>query len=66
MENVYFYVNNIYIYEGGIYVVGFCSVLMWSLNNYGKWNDFFKKMNVIGDDFWEGLIVVILIWIFNL
>lgn len=58
-ENVHSYVNNIHTHEGGTHVAGFRSALTRSLNNYGKKNDVFKKANVSGDDFREGLTAVI-------
>lgn len=63
MELVYIFVNIINIYEGGIYEEGFCSVLMLVVNKYVKDCKLLKDkdFNFIGDDIWEGLVVVILV-----
>ena len=58
-ENVHTYVNNIHTHEGGTHVSGFRSALTRSLNSYGKKNNLFKDTSVTGEDFREGLTVVI-------
>ncbi|MBM4000963.1 MAG: DNA gyrase subunit B [Planctomycetes bacterium] len=64
-ENVHTYVNNIHTTEGGTHVSGFRAALTRSLNNYGKKNDLFKAIIPTGEDFREGLTVVISIRIGN-
>ncbi len=58
-ENVHSYVNNINTIEGGTHVSGFRSALTRTLNAYGKKENLFKDLAVIGDDFREGLTAVI-------
>ncbi len=58
-ENVHTYVNNINTSEGGTHVSGFRSALTRSLNNYGKKQNLFRDLAVVGDDFREGLTAVI-------
>jgi DNA gyrase subunit B len=58
-ENVHSYVNNINTTEGGTHVSGFRAALTRSLNNYGKKENLFKDLNIVGDDFREGLTAVI-------
>jgi DNA gyrase subunit B len=58
-ENCYSFVNNITTTEGGTHVVGFRTALTRTLNNYGKKNGIFKDLVPSGDDFREGLTVVI-------
>jgi len=58
-ENVHSYVNNINTTEGGTHVSGFRAALTRTLNNYAKKENLFKDLNVIGDDFREGLTAVI-------
>ncbi|MEX0677936.1 MAG: DNA gyrase subunit B [Pirellulales bacterium] len=58
-ENVHSYVNNINTTEGGTHVSGFRAALTRTLNNYGKKENLFKDLTVIGDDFREGLTAVI-------
>ncbi len=58
-ENVHSYVNNISTIEGGTHVSGFRAALTRTLNNYGKKENLFKDLAVIGDDFREGLTAVI-------
>ncbi|WP_231756718.1 DNA gyrase subunit B [Lignipirellula cremea] len=59
-ESLHSYVNNINTTEGGTHVSGFRAALTRSLNNYGKKENMFPKdMQVTGDDFREGLTVVI-------
>jgi DNA gyrase subunit B len=58
-ENVHAYVNNINTTEGGTHVSGFRAALTRALNNYGKKENLFKDLTVVGDDFREGLTAVI-------
>lgn len=58
-ENLHSYVNNIHTHEGGTHVSGFRAALTRSLNNYGRKENFFKDVTPTGDDFREGLTVVI-------
>jgi DNA gyrase subunit B len=58
-ENLHSYVNNIATIEGGTHVAGFRAALTRSLNNYGKKADLFKDLTPTGEDFREGLTVVI-------
>ncbi len=64
-ENLHTYVNNIHTTEGGTHVSGFRSALTRSLNNYGKKNELFKSIAPTGEDFREGLTVVISVRIGN-
>lgn len=63
LENIYLYVNNINIIEGGMYLVGFCCVLICILKKYVEDSKMLEKVKVeiFGDDFCEGLIVVIFV-----
>ncbi len=58
-ENVHSYVNNINTTEGGTHLSGFRAALTRSLNSYGKKQNLFKDLTIIGDDFREGLTAVI-------
>jgi len=58
-ENLHSYVNNIHTIEGGTHVSGFRAALTRTLNNYGKKENMFKDLVPSGDDFREGLSVVI-------
>jgi DNA gyrase subunit B len=60
-ENVFSYVNNINTHEGGTHLVGFRTALTRTLNNYGYKNGLIKEAGVqlVGDDFREGLTAVI-------
>jgi DNA gyrase subunit B len=58
-ENVHSYVNNINTTEGGTHLSGFRAALTRSLNAYGKKENLFKDLTVVGDDFREGLTAVI-------
>ena len=58
-ENLHSYVNNIHTVEGGTHVSGFRAALTRTLNNYGKKENIFKDLVPTGDDFREGLTVVI-------
>ena len=60
-ENVFSYVNNINTHEGGTHLVGFRTALTRTLNNFGYKNGLIKETGVqlLGDDFREGLTAVI-------
>ena len=58
-ENLHSYVNNIHTIEGGTHVSGFRAALTRTLNNYGKKENMFKDIVPGGDDFREGITVVI-------
>lgn len=60
-ENLFSYVNDINTIEGGTHVSGFRSALTRSLKSYAEKNNLIKsdKINLTGDDFREGLTVVI-------
>ena len=60
-ENVFSYVNNINTHEGGTHLVGFRSVLTRSLNQFAWKNGLVKEgtIQLIGDDFREGLTAVL-------
>ncbi len=60
-EHIYSYVNNINTIEGGTHVAGFRRALTRVFKNYGdKQNAFEKaKVEIEGDDFREGLSVII-------
>jgi len=58
-ENLHAYVNNIHTPDGGTHVVGFRTALTRTLNSYGKKEEMFKDVTVSGEDFREGLTVVI-------
>jgi DNA gyrase subunit B len=60
-ENVFSYVNNINTHEGGTHLVGFRTALTRTLNNYGYKNGLVKEggVQLLGDDFREGLTAVI-------
>jgi len=60
-ENIFSYVNNINTHEGGSHLVGFKTALTRTLNNYAQKNGLIKsdKVQLTGDDFREGLTVVI-------
>ena len=58
-ETLHSYVNNIHTIEGGTHVSGFKAALTRTLNNYGKKEGIFKDLTPTGDDFREGLTVVI-------
>ena len=57
-ENLLSYVNNIHTIEGGTHVTGFRSALTRTLNAYST-NNKLSKVQLSGDDFREGLTVVI-------
>lgn len=58
-ENFHSYVNNINTHEGGTHVSGFKTALTRTLNNYAKKENLTKDMALAGDDFREGLTVII-------
>ncbi|GIW95766.1 MAG: DNA topoisomerase (ATP-hydrolyzing) [Pirellulaceae bacterium] len=64
-ENLHSYVNNIHTIEGGTHVTGFRSALTRTLNQYGRKNDMFKDIVPTGEDFREGLTVVISLRVAN-
>ena len=58
-ENLHSYVNNIHTPDGGTHVVGFRTALTRTLNSYGKKENMFKDLVPTGDDFREGLTVIV-------
>jgi DNA gyrase subunit B len=58
-ENLHAYVNNIHTPDGGTHVVGFRTALTRTLNAYGKKEGLFNDVTVSGEDFREGLTVII-------
>ena len=60
-ENIHSYVNNINTHEGGTHVSGFKMALTRTLKNYAEKEGLLKKVkfNITGDDFREGLTVII-------
>jgi DNA gyrase subunit B len=60
-EHIYSYVNNINTIEGGTHVAGFRRALTRVFKSYGDKNGLFEKAKVTieGDDFREGLSVII-------
>ena len=60
-ENVFSYVNNINTHEGGTHLVGFRTALTRTINNFGYKSGLIKETGVqlVGDDFREGLTAVI-------
>ena len=63
-SNIFSFVNNINTVEGGTHLSGFRSALTRALNSYANKNDLIKtkkneKFSLSGDDFREGLTVVI-------
>ncbi|MCB0838548.1 MAG: DNA gyrase subunit B, partial [Bacteroidetes bacterium] len=60
-ENIHSYVNNINTHEGGTHVSGFKTALTRTLKNYAEKEGLLKKVkfNITGDDFREGLTVII-------
>src|SRR5262249_29960377 len=53
------YTNNAYNSEGGLHLSGFRSGLTRTLNVYGAKENLFKNVSPIGDDFREGLTLVL-------
>ena len=53
------YTNNAFNSIGGTHLSGFRTALTRTLNNYGSKAELFKNVSPIGDDFREGLTVVI-------
>jgi DNA gyrase subunit B len=60
-ENLFSYVNNINTHEGGSHVAGFKSAMTRTMNAYAAKNNLVKsdKITLTGDDFREGLTVII-------
>jgi DNA gyrase subunit B len=60
-ENIFSYVNNINTIEGGTHVAGFRRALTRVFKSYGDKNKLFEraKVDILGDDFREGLSAVI-------
>ena len=60
-ENIHSYVNNINTHEGGTHVSGFKTALTRTLKSYADKEGLLKKVkfNITGDDFREGLTVII-------
>jgi DNA gyrase subunit B len=60
-ENIFSYVNNINTIEGGTHVAGFRRALTRTFKAYGEKNKLFEKLKVeiVGDDFREGLTAII-------
>jgi DNA gyrase subunit B len=60
-ENIFSYVNNINTIEGGTHVAGFRRAITRVFKSYGDKNKLFEKakVDILGDDFREGLSVVI-------
>ncbi len=60
-ENIFSYVNNINTIEGGTHVAGFRSAITRVFKSYGDKNKLFEraKVEIVGDDFREGLSSII-------
>ena len=60
-ENIFSYVNNINTIEGGTHVAGFRRAITRVFKAYGDKNKLFEKakVDILGDDFREGLSVVV-------
>ena len=60
-ENVHSYVNNINTIEGGTHVAGFRRALTRTFKSFGEKNKIFEKLKIeiVGDDFREGLTGII-------
>ncbi len=60
-ENVHSYVNNINTIEGGTHVAGFRRALTRTFKSFGEKNKLFEKLKIeiVGDDFREGLTSII-------
>ena len=61
VESVFSFANNINTHEGGSHVAGFKAALTRTMNNYAQKNNLVKsdKITLTGDDFREGLTVII-------
>ena len=62
-ESIYSYVNNIPTPEGGTHEVGFKSALTKVFNDYARDNKLLKEKqdNLLGDDYREGIVAVIMV-----
>ncbi len=60
-EHIFSYVNNINTIEGGTHVAGFRSAITRVFKGYGDKNKLFEKakVEIVGDDFREGLSAII-------
>ena len=60
-EKIYSYVNNINTIQGGTHVSGFRKALTRTLKNYINKSKLIEKekLNIIGDDFKEGIIAIV-------
>lgn len=60
-ENVHSYVNNINTHEGGTHITGFRKALTRTLKSYADKNSLLgkTKVEIVGDDFREGLTAVL-------
>jgi DNA gyrase subunit B len=58
-ENIFTYANNVNTREGGTHLVGFKTALTRVINDYGRKEDFLKKVVLSGDDAREGLTAVL-------
>lgn len=60
-ETIFTFVNNINTHEGGTHLIGFRAALTRTINNFGYKNGLIKEQGVqlVGDDFREGLTAVI-------
>ncbi|HTO15391.1 MAG TPA: DNA topoisomerase (ATP-hydrolyzing) subunit B [Edaphocola sp.] len=60
-ENIFSYVNNINTIEGGTHVTGFRRALTRVFKSYGDKNKLFEraKVEILGDDFREGMSAII-------
>lgn len=67
-DNVFGFVNNIWIVDGGIYLEGLKIVLIRIMNGIVcKWNKFKDSdVNLGGENVWEGLMVVIFVKVLEL
>ena len=64
-ENLHSFVNSIHVPDGGTHVVGFRTALTRTLNAYGKKDNLFKDLIPTGEDFREGLTVIVAIRLAN-
>ena len=60
-ENTFSYVNNIPTSEGGMHETGFKSAITKVFNDYARQNGFLKdkEANLLGEDFREGITIII-------